>query len=61
MSIQKMFSLSEVASIIGVTHRTLQSWVKDGKLPAVKVGAKWRVKESDLQRIIDGEGLKDNK
>lgn len=60
MSIQKMYSLTEIESIIGVTHRTLQQWVKDNKLPAVKIGGKWKVKESDLQQIIDGKAPNNN-
>lgn len=60
MSIQKMYSLTDLEDILGVTHRTLQEWVKVKKLPAVKIGGRWKVKESDLQRIIDGEGLKNN-
>ncbi len=48
----KLYSLTELEEIIGVTHRTLLSYVKDGKLKAVKVGSKWRVSRADLISFI---------
>jgi excisionase family DNA binding protein len=44
----KCYSLTELESVIGVTHRTLLTYVKTGKLKAVKVGGRWKVKERDL-------------
>lgn len=48
----KLYTLTELEEIIGVTHRTLLSYVKDGKLKAVKVGSKWRVSRADLISFI---------
>ena len=48
----KLYSLTELEEIIGVTHRTLLSYVKTGKLKAVKVGSKWRVSRADLVSFI---------
>jgi len=48
----KLYTLTELEEILGVTHRTLLSYVKAGKLKAVKVGSKWRVSKADLVSFI---------
>lgn len=48
----KLYSLTELEDILGLTHRTLLSYVKNGKLKAVKVGSKWRVSKADLVSFI---------
>ena len=49
----KLYSLTEIESILSVTHRTLQRWVKSGKLPAVKIGNRWKVSEATLRRFVE--------
>ena len=48
----KVYTLEEVADILKVTRRTLYSYVKEGKLQAVKMGKYWRVSEQSLQNFI---------
>ncbi|MBQ8000371.1 MAG: helix-turn-helix domain-containing protein [Ruminococcus sp.] len=48
----KVYSLEEVADILKITRRTLYTYVKEGKLHAVKIGKYWRVSEQDLQDFI---------
>jgi excisionase family DNA binding protein len=50
----KLFTLVELEEVIGVTHRTLLTYVKSGKLKAVKVGGKWKVSEENLKSFING-------
>lgn len=51
----RLFSLTELEPLLGVTHRTLLSYIKDKKLKAVKVGGKWKVSEDNLRKFINGE------
>lgn len=51
----KMYSLEEVAAILGVSVRTMHTYVKTGKIKAVKIGGSWKVSTSNLQKFIDGE------
>lgn len=51
----RLYSLTEIEPILGVTHRTLQTYIKDGRLRGVKVGGKWKVSEENLKRFINGE------
>jgi excisionase family DNA binding protein len=49
----KVYTINEVEEMLTVTRRTLYSYIKDGKLKAVKIGREWRVKHSDLQAFLD--------
>ena len=51
----KLYTLSELEDILGVTHRTLLEYVKKGKLKARKIGGKWKVTEENLRLFINGE------
>lgn len=51
----KVYSLTEIAPILGVTHRTLLTYIKDGRLKGVKIGGKWKVSGENLRKFINGE------
>lgn len=51
----KLYTLTELEDILGVTHRTLLDYVKQGKLKARKIGGKWKVTEENLKLFINGE------
>lgn len=55
-SIEKMrlYTLTEIEPILGVTHRTLLSYIKNGRLKGVKIGGKWKVNEDALRELIYG-------
>lgn len=48
-----LYSAEKVARFFGVAKKTAWEWCKSGKLPAFKIGKEWKVRVSDLQRIID--------
>ena len=51
----RLYTLTHLAPILGVTHRTLQTYIKTGRLKGVKIGGKWKVSEDALKRFINGE------
>lgn len=51
----RLYTLAELEPILGVTHRTLQSYIKDKRLKGVKIGGKWKVSEEVLRKFINGE------
>ena len=56
----RVYALDEVADILKITRRTLYTYVKTGKLRAVKIGKYWRVVEQELQDFIaTGTGVMD--
>lgn len=52
----RLYTLTEVEPILGVSHRTLLDYVKTGKIKAVKIGGKWKISEENLKAFINGEG-----
>ena len=56
MNFSEYISITEAAHICDVARSTVWEWIKKGKLPAVRVGRNYRIKESDLQRVIVCEG-----
>lgn len=51
----RLYTLSELEPILGVTHRTLQTYIKNGRLKGVKIGGKWKVSEETLKKFINGD------
>lgn len=51
----RLYSLTELEPILGVSHRTLLSYIKDGKLKGVKIGGKWKVTEETVRKLIGEE------
>lgn len=49
----RVYTLDEVAEALKITRRTLYTYVKEGKLKAVKIGREWRVSEAALQDFIN--------
>lgn len=48
----KVYTLEEIAELLHITRRTLYTYVKTGKLKAVKVGKYWRVTEKNLEVFL---------
>lgn len=48
-----LYSAEKIAKFFGVAKKTAWHWCKEGKLPAFKIGKEWKVRVSDLQKLID--------
>jgi len=49
---QPFLTPQEVSDLLRVSVYTVRRWIKEGELPAYKVGRGWRVSESDLDRWL---------
>ena len=49
----KFYTLNEVAEILQLTPRTIQSYVKDKKIRAIKFGRVWRISDEDLRTFVE--------
>ena len=47
-------SVREVADTLGVTPRTVQRWVADGRLPATRIGGRIRFAPDDVSAVVEG-------
>ena len=45
-------SLAKAAKYLNVSRTTIWAWIKNGKLPAIRIGRNYRVKISDLNLMI---------
>lgn len=48
----KVYTIDEVVDLLHVTKRSVYSYIKDGKLKAVKVGKYWRVTQENLEDFL---------
>lgn len=55
----KIYNAIEVAEMLHVTRRSVYSWIKDGKLKAVKIGKTWIVSYENLRDFLN-KGTKSN-
>lgn len=45
----KLYTCDEIAKKYSVKTRTVWDWIRSKKLPAIKVGRGYRIKEEDLE------------
>lgn len=50
-----VYSAEQVADILGLHVRTVRGYVRDGRLPAVRVGKQYRITEQDLRAFTGAE------
>ncbi|HVH92054.1 MAG TPA: helix-turn-helix domain-containing protein [Candidatus Acidoferrum sp.] len=49
----RLLTLSEAAILLQVSTRTLQRMIRNGQLPAFKVGGQWRLRETQLRQWME--------
>lgn len=49
----KIMNVEELAKFFGVSNQTIWRWCKAGRLPAFKIGARWKIRQSDINKIIN--------
>ncbi|GEM29181.1 MerR family transcriptional regulator [Nocardia neocaledoniensis NBRC 108232] len=45
----RLYSVEQVAELLGLHVRTVRSYVRDGKLPAARIGKQYRIAHDDLE------------
>ena len=51
----RLYDLKELETLLGVSGRSLLTYIKEGKLKAVRIGRKWRVSSENVRKFINGE------
>ena len=49
----ELLSVEEVARRLGVTPDTIRHYIRTHRLTAIRIGNKYRIKESELNRFLD--------
>ena len=52
---EKIYSTTELAKFFSVSEKTIWEWCKKGRLPGFKIGKEWKVRVSDLNKIISNK------
>jgi excisionase family DNA binding protein len=49
----QLMTIKEVADFLRISTISAYSWVRDGKLPAIRIGKEWRVRSRDLDQWLE--------
>ena len=49
---QAFLTPQEVSDMLRVSVHTVRRWIKEGKLPAYKVGRGWRIRDVELDKWL---------
>ncbi len=49
----KIMDVAALAKFFGVSNQTIWRWCKSGRLPAFKIGAQWKIRQSDINKVIN--------
>src|SRR5215216_1961909 len=49
---KELLAAADVAEMIGVKETTIYRWCKEGKLPCLKVGKRWRIRREALEDFL---------
>ena len=52
---ERPFTVQETAEFLKVHINTVKRWIKEGRIKAVKIDRHWRIRRSEIDRILDGE------
>jgi PTS system nitrogen regulatory IIA component len=52
---QLFLTPQEVSELLRVSVHTIRRWIKEGDMPAYKVGRVWRIRKDDLNRWLDDQ------
>jgi excisionase family DNA binding protein len=47
-----LLTIEEATSRLKITVKTMREWLRTGKLPGVKTGKYWRVREQDIEAFV---------
>ena len=50
----ELLGAEHVARLVGVKETTVYKWCKEGKLPCLKVGKRWRIRREALEDFLKG-------
>lgn len=53
--VPRFYSPQDVADILHITIRTVYSYMKQGKLHAIKIGQYWHISQENLDLFLQGE------
>jgi len=53
---KKVFTVSEFSEELGVPQSSVRRWLKSGELLGTKMGKKWLIPASEIERLVNPPG-----
>lgn len=50
---KQVMTVKEIAEYLSVHPMTIYKYVQDGKIPAFKIGASWRIRRDSIKKWMD--------
>ncbi len=50
---KEILGIKEVSNYLSIKEQTVYRLVQQGKIPAIKIGGQWKVKQEHLDRMFD--------
>jgi excisionase family DNA binding protein len=48
----ELMTVAEIAAVLKLNQQTIRNWVDQGRLPAVRIGRRVRIKRSDFEQLL---------
>jgi excisionase family DNA binding protein len=48
----ELMTVAEIAAVLKLNQQTIRNWIDQGRLPAVRIGRRVRVKRIDFQQLL---------
>jgi excisionase family DNA binding protein len=55
---EKYYTVEQISELLGMHPKTVQRYIREGRLRAVKIGKGWRVTGHDLSTFTESAGVK---
>jgi putative resolvase len=55
ISMERYYSIEEVAKMLKVAYLTVYRWVRAGKMKSVKAGRQYRITQSELDKFLNSK------
>jgi excisionase family DNA binding protein len=51
----RLLGTKELSEALGIHQRTIQIWLKQGRLPGMKLGRDWKARVSDVRAYLQAQ------
>jgi len=48
----ELMTVAEIAAVLRLNQQTIRNWIDHGRLPAVRIGRRVRIKRSDFEQLL---------
>ncbi len=57
----ELLTVQETAKMLRITRKTLYKLIKNGEIPAIRLGTHWRIPKEELEKLIANSNSKNKK